>query len=149
MKKFRMLLRTDPLLDKSFYIIGWVLGGIALLLLAGIQSGLLDIFAPMSHCVFHAATGYYCPGCGGTRAVKCFFQGKILASLYYHPIVVYTAVFAGWFMFSQTVERLSKGKCRIGMHYRDIYLWAALLIVMLNCIIKNAVLAITGIALMA
>ncbi len=45
---------------------------------------------------------------------------------FYHPIVVYTAVFFGWFMLSQTIEKASRGRFAIGMHYRDIYLWIAL-----------------------
>jgi hypothetical protein len=34
------------------------------------------------------------------------------------------------------------------MHYRNIYLWIALALILLNCIIKNAVLAFTGVPLM-
>lgn len=148
MKKYSMF-RTDEVVDKCLYIIGWVFLGIAAALCAGIRFGILDLFKNMSHCVFHRMTGLYCPGCGGTRAVVALFRGKILTSLFYHPIVVYTAVFAGWFMISQTVERLSSGKLRIGMRYRDIYLWIALMLVVLNCFIKNIVLVLTGTALMA
>ena len=43
-------------------------------------------------------------------------------------------------MISQTIARLSQNRLAIGMHYRDIYLWLALLLVVLNCLIKNAAL---------
>ena len=43
-------------------------------------------------------------------------------------------------MISQTIARLSRKRLAIGMHYRDIYLWLALLLVVLNCLIKNAAL---------
>ena len=80
--------------------------------------------------------------------MRFLLQGRVLKSLYYHPIVVYTAVFGSWFMSSQTIQRLSKGKIAIGMHYRDIYLWIALGLVLANCLIKNLVLAVTGYAMM-
>ena len=51
-------------------------------------------------------------------------------------------------MFSQTIERISRGKIHMGMHYRDLYLWIALVIAILNCLIKNLVLAVTGVALL-
>ena len=147
-KKYNMF-QTDPVLDKCFYIIGWVFTGLAAAGYAGFRLGILDMFQKMSHCIFHGMTGYYCPGCGGTRAVAALLHGKILTSLYYHPVVVYTAVFAGWFMVSQPAERWSGGKLRIGMRYRDVYLWAALVLVLLNCLVKNLVLFFTGTALMA
>lgn len=43
-------------------------------------------------CLFRLLTGLYCPGCGGTRALKCLLQGKVLTSLYYNPLIVYMAV---------------------------------------------------------
>ncbi len=143
------MMKTDKTMDKYIYITGWIFLGMAAAFGIGLHFGLMDLFKTMSHCVFHRITGLYCPGCGGTRAVTALFHGKILVSLYYHPVVVYTAVFGGWFMLSQTIERLSGGKLKIGMHYRDLYLWLALMIVVLNCFIKNIVLVLTGTALMA
>lgn len=140
-------MKTDKLLDKCFYIIGWVCIAIAAILFGLYRAGVLLILRT-APCMIHAATGYYCPGCGGTRATYALLHGKIITSLYYHPIVVYGVVVGGWFMISQTVERISRGKARIGMHYRDIYLWIALAIAVLNCLIKNLVLAITGVALL-
>ena len=70
------------------------------------------------------------------------------ARTYCALFVVYTAVFFGWFMLSQTIEKASRGRFAIGMHYRDIYLWIALAIVLLNWLVKNLVLAVFGIALL-
>ena len=42
-------------------------------------------------CLFHLATGYYCPGCGGTRAITALLHGQILNSFLYHPVVLYAA----------------------------------------------------------
>ena len=29
-------------------------------------------------CLFHLATGYYCPGCGGTRAIASLLHGQVI-----------------------------------------------------------------------
>lgn len=142
-------MKTDPISDKCFYIIGWVLTVLAAAVLIAVRLGVFDRFGGLPPCIIHSRTGLYCPGCGGTRAVNALLHGHILTSLYYHPLVVYTAVVGGWFMISQTIQRVSRGKLRIGMHYRDIYLWLALAIVVVNCLVKNLVLIIGGVKLMA
>ena len=146
--KILNLLRTDKTLDFSFYIIGWVCLILALVLGLAWKSGYFLWIFPPDGCVLHNLTGYYCPGCGGTRAIHALLHGHIVRSFFYHPIVVYTAVFFGWFMLSQTIEKASRGRLAIGMHYRDIYLWIALAIVLLNWLVKNLVLAVFGIALL-
>lgn len=42
---------------------------------------------PLSQpCLFNKLTGYYCPGCGNTRAVLAIMSGKILKSIGYNPL---------------------------------------------------------------
>ena len=50
-------------------------------------------------------------------------------------------------MLSQTIEKASRGRLAIWMHYRDIYLRISLAIVQLNWLVKNLFLAVFGIAL--
>lgn len=138
-------MKTDKLLDKIFYIIGWICIAIGAIVFGLYRAGVLPTIH-MAPCMIHAMTGYYCPGCGGTRATYALLHGKIITSLYYHPIVVYGVVVGGWFMISQTIERISRGKIHIGMHYRDLYLWIALVIAIVNCLVKNLILATTGVA---
>lgn len=147
MKNFQIL-RTDKKIDLCFYIAGWVCITLAVFFAIAVKYGLFRFMGPVPPCSLHTLTGYYCPGCGGTRAVIALFHGHPLRSLYYHPIVIYTALVGGWFMISQTIERASRGKIAIGMHYRDLYMWIALLIIVLNCLIKNLILALTGVALL-
>lgn len=45
-------------------------------------------------CLFHLLTGFYCPGCGGTRAIRLLLRGQFLKSMQYHPFVPYAAVAA-------------------------------------------------------
>ena len=42
-------------------------------------------------CLFHLVTGYYCPGCGGTRAIASLLHGQLFRSFLYHPVILYTA----------------------------------------------------------
>ncbi len=38
-------------------------------------------------CLFYEMTGYYCPGCGNTRAVLALLQGHILRAFGYNPMI--------------------------------------------------------------
>lgn len=40
-----------------------------------------------SECYMYRMTGYYCPGCGGTRAVQALVHVELLRSLRCHPVV--------------------------------------------------------------
>ncbi len=114
---------------------------------AGIVLRALDIHltGKIPACVFYKMTGFYCPGCGGTHAVDALLSLHPVRSFLYHPLVLYTAVFGGWYVLSHTIEYLSKGRYAIGMRYRDIYLYAALVLLILNWLIRNLLLAFCGI----
>lgn len=98
----------------------------------------------MRPCVLHMLTGYYCPGCGGTRSVEALFRGKFLVCAGDYPLTAYAAVMFVWFMVSQTVERLSKGKLNIGLQWRNSYLWIALGILIVHFIVINIIYIVTG-----
>lgn len=91
-------------------------------------------------CLLHALTGYYCPGCGGTRAVYALLHLHPIRSFLYHPLVPYAAAVYGWFMLSQTVERLTRHRLHIGMHAHTGWLWGALVIVIVNVLVRNGAL---------
>ena len=38
-------------------------------------------------CPFHALTGFYCPGCGGTRSMTALLHGHLLLALHENPAV--------------------------------------------------------------
>lgn len=141
-------MKADPTQDVYFYISGWILIGAFALFLLGIYVLRLPFLQALPPCTFHTLTGFYCPGCGGTRAAYAFFHGHILSALFYHPFVPFVAVFGGWFMVSQTIERISGHRIAVGMHYRNVYVWVTLTIIFGNWIIKNAMLLFAGNALM-
>ncbi len=125
-------------IEDSFFMIGCILTVITAAAAAAsfFHPGYLQNLR-MPPCLFHILTGYYCPGCGGTRAVKALFHGHILKAVYYHPLVPYAAVVYLSFMSTQAAERISRGKFAVGMHYHNCYVWIAAAIITANFILKN------------
>lgn len=90
-------------------------------------------------CVFQMITGFYCPGCGGTRAVKFFLSGHILKSFIYHPLIPYLGIGGGIFMISQTITRVTRGKIK-GMKFQNWYVYVMGIIILVQVLIKNILL---------
>lgn len=126
--------------ETALYAIGWSLIGLSVFVLVILKAMPQTVEKYMLPCLLHMLTGFYCPGCGGTRSFVALVQGKWITSFIYHPVVLYAAVIGGWFMVSQTVERISKRRWKIGLRYRDGYLWGALGIIVANFFIKNIAL---------
>ena len=93
-------------------------------------------------CPFYTLTGLYCPGCGGTRAVLLLLKGRLIESFLMHPIVLNGAALYVWFMASHTLSFLTKGAVS-GLRWRNIYLWAGLIIIAANWLLKN-ILILSG-----
>lgn len=131
--------------DIYFYVIGWC--GIVLVLAYFFVKYIfnIDILDYAGPCTLYLWTGFYCPGCGGTRAILALVNGDMLHACYLHPFVPYAAVLGSWFMISQTIERISRGRIQIALHFRMVYVWIALALIFINVIYKNAVLLFTGI----
>lgn len=143
------MFQIDRERDRQFYRIGWCTLLIGVLVWAFVALTGFDLFGLVRPCVLHAVTGYYCPGCGGTRAVRALLAGHPGASFAFHPIVLCGAALGVWFMVSQTIERVTGGRLKVGMHVRDAHLWAVLGIILVNFLIKNLALLLWGIDLLA
>ena len=42
----------------------------------------------MPRCVFHTLTGWYCPGCGATRALHALLHGNIAAAFRWNILLI-------------------------------------------------------------
>ena len=98
-------------------------------------------------CVFQAVTGFYCPGCGGTRAVEYLLRAEVGRSIQYHPLVAYMA-------FVLMLEAGSWGLAKIfrrqELYIRryDIFAYVGIVIILTNWIWKNYMLLVKGIDLL-
>lgn len=99
-------------------------------------------------CIFHALTGLYCPGCGGTRAVKYLLQGQIGMSIRYHPIVVYAAVVGMIELVTWLMSRMFRCPGLFLGHLEQLA-YLGLVIVAGNWIVKNVCLVIWGMDLLS
>ena len=62
-------------------------------------------------CPFHAVTGWYCPGCGGTRAIIALFHGDVAAAWRDNAFALTLAPLAfGLSVFGS--ERINRGLAR-------------------------------------
>ena len=105
----------NPHLEKGIYLCGLIFLGLGMFWAAAEYFLKLEFNLPP--CLFHRLTGLYCPGCGGTRAVRLLLTGHIWKSFLHHPGVLFAAALYLWFMVSQTIERLSKGNLEVGLPY--------------------------------
>lgn len=129
--------------ERGLYVGGWLLLAVFILFVAVRRIWGGAWFLPP--CLVYKWTGYYCPGCGGTRAVQALLEGRFAASFFYHPVVLYGAVIYIWYMVSHSVACLSGGRAPIGLRYSDKYLYGAVIVILVQWVLKNAVKAIWGI----
>lgn len=108
---------------------------------------LIEIIRQGFPCLFHLLTGYYCPGCGGTRAVRYLLHGQIWKSIMYHPLVFYIVVVVSVELFRMIADRARKKPGGYQRRY-EILVWVGVAIILVNWGVKNYMLAVRGIDLL-
>ncbi len=133
--------------EDGLYLAGWIILAISifLLLLKNLIAPKVDIVSQMPGCYIYSLTGFFCPGCGGSRSVAALVHGRFFVCAVNFPLVAYSVIMYLWFMITQTIERISKGRYQIGLGWRHTYLWIALGILIVHFVMKNIFYFITGI----
>ena len=98
--------------------------------------------------MFHALTGWYCPGCGGTRAVKYLIQGQIRTSIQYHPLVFYMTVVTAAELISWMAAKLC-GRPKLYLGHGALFIYVGIAVTAVNWIVKNVLLIGFGIDLLS
>ncbi len=86
---------------------------LSVLLLAGVILGIQHFF-PQLYCPIRAASGFQCPGCGGTTALRALIHGDLSSAFHSNPlfIVGIVCLFA-WALYAQLTQALSGKPYRI------------------------------------
>jgi len=101
--------RLGPI-DDIFYKFGLAaLAAIAAAVLLYVFTGINLLFDFKNPCLFYELTGLYCPGCGGTRAVRALVRGDIWQSFINYPVVLYMLVIFPEFMIRCFLRKHFKG----------------------------------------
>ncbi len=125
------------------YYIGLGIGFIGIVIILLIKCLKIDIIgiSPFGGCL--SKYGFYCFGCGGTRAAAALLKGELFESLYYHPAVLYIAAVYIIYMLSHSLNIITNGRVRY-MLFCPCYFYVAMAIIIGQCIIKNILLYCYG-----
>ena len=106
--------------------------------------------------LFYTLTGYYCPGCGGTRSLEFFLTGHFVKSFLYHPAVFYSIIMLIVYALSHIVHRIAD-KLDASNHlstflkkipymlFHPGYFYVLIAIILFQWVIKNAIYFFSGV----
>ena len=131
-------MKRQKSLEEELYQIGLLFLVIAVVVMPFLGLFVLpELASAPSGCVFWLLFDAYCPGCGGTRAVDALLHGHFLQSLWYHPLVLYTAALYLIFMVSWTLAKAGLFGVKRGLVFRPGYLYGMLVVLAVNFIVNN------------
>jgi hypothetical protein len=91
------------------------------------------VFYP--RCQFHALTGLYCPGCGGTRAVYQLLHGRVLLALKDNALFVLTLPVLAVWGARFTVRKLRNQQTAFQL--RPKMVWLFLVVALVFTVLRN------------
>jgi len=86
-------------------------------------------------CPLRALTGYYCPGCGSTRALHQLLHGNIAAAFSYNPLFVLSTPLVAYWIVSEVFLFFGGKPPRITVP--DKVMWLTLIVVVAFGVARN------------
>lgn len=110
---------------------------ILIIILGILYFGFFKNFISIPVCPIYNHFGFFCPACGGTRAVISLLNFDIISSIYFNPIVIYTIVFSTLYLITELININFNKKINI---HAKLLLKIGVFILFANCILKNIIL---------
>lgn len=123
--------------NELYYYIPVTVTGILLLMDCALYTFRLQNLIQLPECIIYTITGWYCPACGGTRAVMSLVKGRLLESIAYHPVVLYTVAVWCFYVGSNTMILLFTRKTEKMIPLTGKYVLIGVILLVINFIMKN------------
>ena len=95
---------------------------ILILLLTIIYISYLKKFLEIPECIIFKKYGIYCLGCGSTRAVYSLWNGNILKSIYYNPLIIYIIIVVFLYLITEGIAKITKKENKIMSKNINVYI---------------------------
>ena len=116
---------------KSFIVLGLAIVGLIFLYIFNPSESNFGV-----SCLFHALTGFHCPGCGSTRALHQLLHGHLATAFGLNPLMVLSLPFLGYSFLSYIVNGIS-GRALPNIFVPGILIWLLLGVILLFCVLRN------------
>ena len=88
-------------------------------------------------CVTYMVTGFYCAGCGASRALRCLLHLQLYQAFRYNPLLVLVLPFAGVYFVAVAISYIKTGENRVDGKLSFRWLFVLALVVIGYSIIRN------------
>jgi len=111
--------------------LGFVLGVVGGVALAGFHFLQPYGLSALGRCRFKDFTGWPCPSCGGTRSIEALFHGRIVESFSWNPLVCAGIVVLGcWFLLSLGAEVARRREMMVELTSGEAWIFRIMVVVL-------------------